>query len=74
MPLPWVVYGIWKVAESSRTKEEDREVWAQESRMRVRESACKILSPLPTLKIHGKVSCAVLGAVTPCASRITRDM
>jgi hypothetical protein len=29
-------------------KEEDREVWAQESRMRESEFACEILSPLPT--------------------------
>jgi hypothetical protein len=47
-PLLRVVDGIWKVTESSRTKEEDREVWVQESRMRERESDNKIISPLPT--------------------------
>jgi hypothetical protein len=33
---------------------EDREIWAQESRMREHESACEILSPLPTLAMLGK--------------------
>jgi hypothetical protein len=54
-------------------KEESREVWAQETRMRERESAIEILSPLPTLVMLGKASCAVLGAITPCATRITND-
>jgi hypothetical protein len=54
-------------------KEEDREVWAQESRMWERESACEILSHLPTLAMLGKVLCTVLGAITPCATHITND-
>jgi hypothetical protein len=33
--------------------------------MREHESSCKILSPLPTLATLGKVSCAVLGSITP---------
>jgi hypothetical protein len=43
------------------------------SGMRERESASEILSPLPTLVMLGKASCAVLGVVTPCATRITVD-
>jgi hypothetical protein len=68
-----VVDGIWKVAASSRVKEEGREIWAQKSKMRERESACEILSPLPTLVMLGKASCTVLGAVTPYAARIAND-
>jgi hypothetical protein len=43
------------------------------SGMRERESAREILSPLPTLAMLGKASCAVLGVITPCATRITVD-
>jgi hypothetical protein len=73
MPLLRVLDGIWKVAESSRMKEEDKEVWVQESRMRERESACEILSPLPTLVMLGKASCTVLGAITSCVTCIAHD-
>jgi hypothetical protein len=68
-----VVDGIWKVPESSRAKEEDGEVQAQETRMREHESTSEILSPLPTFVMLGKASCAVLGGVTPCATRIAND-
>jgi hypothetical protein len=73
MPLPWVVDGIWKEAESSRAKEESREVCAQETRMRERESTSEILSPLPTLAMLGKALCIVLGVVTPYATHIADD-
>jgi hypothetical protein len=52
---------------------EDREIWAQESRMREHESACEILSPLPHSRDAWEVLCAVLGAVTSYATRITND-
>jgi hypothetical protein len=61
------------VVESSTTKEEGKELWAQESRMRECESAGKILSPLPTHVTLGEASCVVLDAVTPCATCITND-
>jgi hypothetical protein len=73
MPLPQTADGIWKEAESSKAKEENGEVWAQESGMRERESASKILSPLPTLTMLEKASCVVLDAITPCATYITDD-
>jgi hypothetical protein len=62
------------VAESSRAKGDGGEVRTQETRMRERESASKILSPLPTLVTLGKASCTELGDVTPCATRIANDM
>jgi hypothetical protein len=75
MPLPRVVDGIWKVVESSRAKEEVGEVWAQQSIMREHESACKVPPPppLPTHATLGKVSCIVLGAITPCGTCIAND-
>jgi hypothetical protein len=68
-----VVVVIWKMAESSSVKEEDGGVWVQESIMWECESASEILSPLSTLVMLGKASCAVLGAITPCTTRITND-
>jgi hypothetical protein len=68
-----VVDGIWKVAESSRMKEEDGEVWVQESRMKEHESTREIISPLPTQLILGKVSCTVSGAVSPFTIFIAHD-
>jgi hypothetical protein len=41
--------------------------------MRERESACEILSSLPTLMMLGKALCTMLGAITPYAIRITND-
>jgi hypothetical protein len=41
--------------------------------MRERESACEILSSLPTLMMLGKALCTMLGAITPYATRITND-
>jgi hypothetical protein len=61
------------VKESSIAKEEDGEVWAQETRMREHESANEILSTLPTLTMLGKASRTMLGAVSPCATRISND-
>jgi hypothetical protein len=72
--LPRAVVEIWMMAESSSAKEEDGKVWTQESRMRERESAYKIPSPLPTHAMLGKALCALLGAITPCATLIANDM
>jgi hypothetical protein len=54
-------------------KEEDGEVWVQESRMKEHESTREIISPLPTQLILGKVSCTVSGAVSPFTIFIAHD-
>jgi hypothetical protein len=41
--------------------------------MRECESAYEILSPLSTLTAFGKVSCVVLGAITPYTTCIAND-
>jgi hypothetical protein len=58
---------------SSRAMEEDKEILVQESRMWEHQSACKILSPLPTLVTLGEALGAVLGAITPCVTHIANE-